>query len=125
VENAGLSGIESPTTPATEAICRLNAQKSASPDTVANTLVRHAATGDGDWDYRDASEFLHLWADIFNREFFGGRLPQPVISFENCRIEVLGYFIPGRYLISRGSWQLSGSSLIPRCAKEVDQRFQH
>jgi DNA invertase Pin-like site-specific DNA recombinase len=29
------------------------------------------------------------------------------------------------YLISRGSWQLSGSSLIPRCAKEVDQRFQH
>jgi hypothetical protein len=32
---------------------------------------------------------------------------------------------PHRYLISRGSWQLSGSSLILRCAKEVDQRFQH
>jgi hypothetical protein len=30
-----------------------------------------------------------------------------------------------KYLISRGSWQLSGSSLILRCAKEVDQRFQH
>jgi hypothetical protein len=81
---------------ATEKILRLNAQKIASPDTVANTSVRHAATGDGAWEYRDISDFLYRWADIFNLEFFGGRLPQPVISFEPCRREVLGYFIRGR-----------------------------
>jgi hypothetical protein len=43
-------------------------------------------------------------------------------SWKNIDTEAFkGYM----YLISRGSWQLSGSSLIPRCAKEVDQRFQH
>jgi hypothetical protein len=96
VEKKNLPGTESPNNKETEDFCRLNAQKPASPDTVANASVRQAATGDDTWDYQAVSEFLYRWADIFNREFFGGLLPQPVISFEHCRIEVLGYFIHGR-----------------------------
>jgi hypothetical protein len=56
----------------------------------------HVATGDGEWEFQAVSDFLYRWADIFNLEFFGRLLPPPVISFEPCRIEVLGYFFPGR-----------------------------
>jgi hypothetical protein len=89
-------GIEFPNNEESENSRRLNGQKVLSLDTIANSSVRQAATGASDWLYRDLSEFLYRWADIFNREFFDGRLPQPVISFEKTRINVLGHFSFGR-----------------------------
>jgi hypothetical protein len=79
----------------TEHNCCLNRQKFPSPDAVANSSVRHAATGDSTWVHSELLSFLYKWADIFNNNFFGNRLPPPVISLERTR-RSLGHFVPGR-----------------------------
>jgi hypothetical protein len=65
-------------------------------DQAVNQGIRVIATGDESWLLRKKSEFLHRWADIFNKEFFDSALPTPSISFEATRKEVLGHFVHGR-----------------------------
>lgn len=96
MEKKEFPGTESTNNKETEDFCRFNAQKILSPDDIANSSVRHAATRDSSWAYNNLSVFLYRWADIFNQEFFNGKLPQPVISFEKTRINVLGHFSFGR-----------------------------
>jgi SprT-like family protein len=91
-----LSEYESPENKEPEENCSLNQQKIPSLDDLANASVRDAATGDGEWKFRAISNFLYRWAGIFNTEFFLGELPLPLISFEESRREVLGYFLPRR-----------------------------
>jgi SprT-like family protein len=87
---------ESPENKEPEEIYSLNQQNTSSLDDLANSSVRNAATSDSEWKFRDMSNFLYRWAGIFNTEFFGGDLPLPLISFEESRREVLGYFISRR-----------------------------
>jgi hypothetical protein len=89
-------GIEPPENEELEESCRFNGQEIPSLDDLANASVREAATADSQWVYTKLLSFLYKWADIFNQEFFDGKLPQPIISFEKTRKNNLGHFVPGR-----------------------------
>jgi hypothetical protein len=80
----------------TEEFCHLNGQKIPSLDDLANASVRDAATGESEWVHRELISFLYKWADIFNQEFFAGKLPQLIIAIQKTRKNYLGSFVPGR-----------------------------
>jgi hypothetical protein len=89
-------GIESPNNEESENSCRLNGQEIPSLDDLANASVREAASGDTEWYYHELICFLYKWSDIFNRKFFEGQLPHPVISVEKARATNYGHFVYGR-----------------------------
>ena len=73
-----------------------------------NAAVRQHETGlkPGDWtlrvsgkekvDLKILSETLYKFFDLFNAEFFGTRLPPPIITFKPTGRRTLGHFCPGR-----------------------------
>ena len=61
-------------------------------DEIINRKIRELETQTKQWRFSDLSEQLYIWFDLFNENFFQGRLKNPVISFERTRSDTLGHF---------------------------------
>lgn len=53
-----------------------------------------------DWRLVEKAKLFYKFFDLFNEEFFEGRLLQAVISFERTRVTSLGHFVVGRNQIA-------------------------
>lgn len=61
-----------------------------------NLAVRRHGEDTSEWGLNSKAKLLYRWFDLFNAEFFGGRLPTPEITFERTPITRYGHYVPGR-----------------------------
>ena len=65
-------------------------------DTVNLDIRRHEELDSTNWEYSERAQELYRYFDLFNRRFFSGQLPIPVISFRPGRVSSLGWYRLGR-----------------------------
>lgn len=62
-----------------------------------NLSIRgHEESDAPDWKHSERARELYNFFEIFNQEFFEGRLPTPVVSFRHDRVTRLGSYYTGR-----------------------------
>lgn len=65
-------------------------------DTVNLDIRRHEELDSTEWEHSERAKELYSFFDLFNRRFFSGHLPTPVISFRPGRVTSLGWYRLGR-----------------------------
>ncbi len=61
-----------------------------------NSTLRDHESNVSDWHLKNAVIYLYRFFDLFNAQWFTGRLPQAVISFKKTRVTTLGHYNYGR-----------------------------
>lgn len=61
-----------------------------------NRNIREHESSVSDWYLKSAVNYLYRFFDFFNRQWFGGGLPQAVIAFKKTRVTSLGHYRFGR-----------------------------
>ncbi|MFH1126557.1 MAG: SprT-like domain-containing protein [archaeon] len=61
-----------------------------------NRNLREHESSVGDWYLKNAVKYLYRFFDLFNAQWFSGRLPQAVIAFKKTRVTSLGHYRFGR-----------------------------
>lgn len=81
----------------TKMITNLTNSADASSEALNDTLREHEATVD--WDHRKIAADCYKFFDVFNAEFFDGKLPNCFLQFDKTRVNNLGHYRPGRNVV--------------------------
>lgn len=65
-------------------------------DAINLSIRNHEETVATIWEFSERACELYRFFDLFNRRFFEGKLPTPVISFRTGRVSSLGWYRVGR-----------------------------
>lgn len=58
---------------------------------INDEIKKHEVT-DREWEFQGYAEEYYKWMELFNQEFFEGKLPTAVLSFERTRVTTLGHY---------------------------------
>ena len=72
--------------------------KPNNPPDELNDAVRAHETG-VEWRHRELATVCYRFFDVFNAEFFSGRLPNCYLQFDRARADNLGHYRPGQNVI--------------------------